>query len=173
MRAAPSLALVGALLLAGCGDSSEPAPETAEAAAPAAGPAPQVADFAALASKDCAEVAQFYFEALSGKEYAKAALVWSHPAVTADRLQAAWESYKDPRIEWNDPVVEGAAGSLYCNVTGKLTDAADPSTPELEGVVLLRRANDVPGATEEELRWTVRSSTFIEPMSRSDDRMGT
>ena len=162
-----SLALAGVFILAGC-DDAEPAPAPSEAVAPAP---LQVSDFPVLASKECVEVAQFYFEALSGHEYAKAALVWGHPAVNGDRLKAVWDTYKDPRIEWNEPFVEGAAGSLYCNVSGKLTDGADPAKPMLEGTVLLRRANDVPGATADELRWTIRSSTFIEPMERSDERL--
>ena len=51
-------------------------------------------------------------------------------------------------------------------VTGTLADLANPAQPRQRGVLVLRRANDVPGATPEQLRWTIRSSTFIEEMER-------
>ena len=70
-------------------------------------------------------------------------------------------------FNWTEPLVEGAAGSLYCTIVGKLTDAADPAKPLLEGTLLLRRANEVPGATAEQLRWTLQSSTFVEKLERS------
>ena len=167
-----SLPLAVALLAAGCGANDEPAVETQETAAPALGTGearlpPQAADFPALASKDCAEVVQFYLEALGGREYAQAALVWDDPVIDAARLEAVFGAYREPQIEWTEPFVEGAAGSLYCTVSGKLTDARDPAKPLREGTLLLRRANDVPGATPEQLRWTLVSSTFVEKLERS------
>ena len=77
-------ALLPALLLAACGGDPEPAPdptETPATAFPAGKLPPQVADFPVLASKDCVEVAEFYFEALSSREYAQAALAWDDPVL--------------------------------------------------------------------------------------------
>lgn len=163
-RAAVALAL----LLAGCGGGEPAAPEADETAALSGpGGAPQFADFPALASKDCVEVVQFYLEAIGGREWAKAALVWDDPVIDAARLEAVFAGYKVPQVEWTEPFVEGAAGSLHCAVTGKLTDAEDTSKVLQEGTLLLRRANDVPGATPEQLRWTLRSSTFVESLERS------
>jgi hypothetical protein len=159
--AAPVLA--AALLLLGCSAGDQPAPAPEASATP-----PQVADFAALASKDCSEVVQFYLEALGGREWARAALVWGDPAIGAARLEAVFAGYKEMQVEWTEPFVEGAAGSLYCTVAGKLSDARDPATPVREGTLLLRRVNDVPGATPEQLRWTLRSSTFVEPLAPPD-----
>jgi len=165
-------ALALALLAAGCGANDGPAPEAQQTATPSLGTSepelpPQVADFPALASKDCVDVAQFYFEALGGGEYAQAALVWDDPVIDGARLQAVFGAYKEPQIEWTEPFVEGAAGSAYCTVSGKLTDAQDPAKPLREGTLLLRRVNDVPGATPDQLRWTLRSSTFVEKLERS------
>ena len=165
-----SLALAAALLVAGCDGRDEPAPEASEARAldPAgARLPPQAADFPALASKDCAEVVEFYLEAIGGHDYAKAALVWDDPVIDAARLEAVFGGYKELQLEWPEPFVEGAAGSLYCTVSGKLTDAQDPAKPLIEGTLLLRRVNDVPGATADQLRWTLRSSTFVEKLERS------
>lgn len=165
-----ALAFALAALLGGCGASEEPAPQPDQA--PALGSAaarlpPQAADFPALASKDCAEVVQFYLEAIGGREWAQAALVWDDPVVDAARLEAVFAGYQVPQVEWTEPFVEGAAGSLYCTVSGRLTDAEDPAKPPREGTLLLRRANEVPGATPDQLRWTLQSSTFVERLERS------
>ncbi|HEU4651824.1 MAG TPA: hypothetical protein VFS49_10455 [Croceibacterium sp.] len=167
-HAAPALAAIW--LLAGCEAGEAPAPaESAAAPAAAAAPAPpKVADFPALASKDCGEVVEFYLEALGGRAWARAALVWNDPAIDAGRLERLFGGYKELQLAWTDPFVEGAAGSAYCTVSGTLTDARDPARPAIEGTLLLKRVNDVPGATADQLRWTLRSSTFVEPLERSD-----
>lgn len=163
-------ALPLALLLAACGGDPEPAPEPSETAAPTL-PAgqlpPQVSDFPALSSTDCAKVARFYLEALRNREYSQAALVWDDPVIDEARLEAVFGGYRQAQVEAGQPSVEGAAGSLYCTVTGTLTDAADPAKSSLDGTLVLRRANDVPGATPDRLRWTLQSSTFVEKLGRS------
>ncbi len=179
MRAA--LPIATAVLLTGCGSQDEAAPAPVEtAAAPTSAPAgtgatlapaplpPQVADFPVLASKKCDEVVEFYLEALSGREWAQAALVWNDPVIDGARLEAVFGGYKDLQLAWNEPFVEGAAGSAYCTVSGKLTDAKDAAKAPVEGTLLLKRVNDVPGATPDQLRWTLRSSTFVERLERSD-----
>jgi len=169
MRAALGPAL---LLLAGCGAADKAAPAPSESPTdrtPAPAPsAARAVDYPELANRDCGEVVQFYLEALGGREWARAALVWNDPAVDAARLEGVFGGYQKLQVEWPDPVVEGAAGSLYCTVSGQLTDARDPAKPLIEGTLLLRRVNDVPGATPDQLRWTLRSSTFVEPLARSD-----
>ena len=165
--------LVGLLSLAGCGSASDQAgerdrmnlPGTAELEPP---PAPSPQQAAQLGSRDCAEVVELYLEALGGRDYALAARVWDDPAVDAARLESVFGGYNELQVEWTDPFIEGAAGSLYCTVAGKLTDAQDRTTPPIEGTLLLRRVNDVPGATPEQLRWTLRSSTFVEHIERPD-----
>ena len=165
-----ALSFAAVVLLAGCGADEQPAPEPGEAGAtlPPGPLPPQVADFPALASKDCGEVVEVYLEALGGREWAKAALVWHDPVVDGARLEAVFGGYKELQLAWTEPSVEGAAGSLYCTVVGKLTDAQDPAKPPVEGTLELKRVNDVPGATPDQLRWTLRSSTFVEQLERSD-----
>jgi hypothetical protein len=128
---------------------------------------PQVQDFPALSSRDCGEVAQFYFTALEEGEFDHAALVWDDPVIDGARLRTLFSGHQRPSVAADTPVEEGAAGSLYCTVTGTLSDAADPAKTAQEGELQLRRVNDVPGATPDQLRWTIRSSTFVEPMERS------
>lgn len=166
------LSFVAVLLLVGCGGQEPPAPQESEPTAPALGVGqqklpPQVTDFPVLSSTDCAEVVEFYLAAISGDEYAQAALVWDDPVVDGARLEAVFGAYGEAEFETNAPSLEGAAGSLYCTIEGTLTDAADSAKPPSEGMIVLRRANDVPGATPEQLRWTVQSSTFVENLERS------
>ena len=160
--------LAAALLLASCG-GEEPAPEASELPALGEGAKlpPQAADFPELESEDCAEVVEFYLEAISSREYPPAALVWDDPVIDAARLEAVFGTYKEAQVEWTEPFVEGAAGSLHCTISGKLTDARDPAKLLREGTLLLRRSNDVPGATPDQLRWTLQSSTFVENLARS------
>lgn len=158
-------------LLAACGGQSQQAEEPAEPAGAVLGQRPnlppQVNDFPALASTDCADVAAFYFDALSNREYRRAALVWDDPVIDGARLEAVFREYAQARIEQDEPSIEGAAGSLYCTIQGQLTDAGDADKPAVQGTLVLRRINDVPGATPEQLRWTLQSSTFVENLERS------
>jgi len=101
------------------------------------------------------------------RDFARAALVWDDPVIDAARLEALFAGYTRPRVSIGDVTEEGAAGSLYCTVAGVLTDATDTATAPVEGTLQLRRVNDVPGATPDQLRWTIRQSTFVEPMERS------
>jgi hypothetical protein len=174
------LALIALLALAGCGSSeqtpapqaSEPAPLAAASPTPAApptlAPIPQpTQDLAVLESRDCRTVAQAYADALARGDFAFAARVWDDPVIDEARLKALFAGYKQPTIALAGIQQEGAAGSLYCTVSGKLTDAGDPAKPAQDGEIVLRRVNDVPGATPAQLRWTIRSSTFVEKMQRT------
>lgn len=168
-----ALPFAAALLLAGCGGQEQPAPQESEPTAAPLGVGqpklpPQVADFPVLSSTDCAEVVEFYLAAISEGEYDQAALAWDDPVVDDARLEAVFGAYGEAEFETNEPSLEGAAGSLYCTVEGTLTDAADPAKPRSEGTIVLRRVNDVPGATPDQLRWTVQSSTFVENLERSN-----
>jgi len=181
MRRAALLALVA---LAGCGSPEQPAaPQPSEAAAPApqaapAAPSPAPAptltpvpqptrDLAVLESRDCRTVVQAYLDALARGDFAFAARVWDDPVVDDARLRALFTGYKAPTIAISGIEQEGAAGSLYCTVSGTLTDAGGPARAAQKGEIVLKRVNDVPGATERQLRWTIRSSTFVEKMERT------
>ena len=178
---------VALVALAGC-HSGSPAPAPTGAIAPAdqgaspassasqpsssAGPAPTstpqaMQDLAVLDSRDCRTVAQAYAGAIARNDFDFAARVWNDPVIDAARLKARFAGFAVPQIKIKKVEEEGAAGSLYCTVTGVLTDTADPNQKTRSGEIILKRVNDVPGATPDQLRWTIRSSTFIEKMERS------
>ena len=185
--------LLGLVLLASCGAPDRaPVPQASETAAPAA-PAPAAtmaapvpassmtsaptptptsapppkADASALDSRDCRTVAQAYFDALARGDYTLAARVWADPAIGEATLKAIFAGYKQPIVAIANLEQEGAAGSSYCTVTGTLTDAGHPAKAAQKGQIVLKRVNDVPGATPEQLRWTIRSSTFGEKSGRA------
>ena len=169
------MGLALSLMLAACGspDTDESAVAVAdegsadETPLPPEPVGPSAEQLAQLESRDCREVAQAYSDALARRAFAFAARFWDDPVIDDARLEALFDGYASPAIEIADIRQEGAAGSLYCTVTGALSDASDPARPPRQGEIVLRRANDVPGATPGQLRWTIRSSTFVEPMERS------
>lgn len=178
------VALLAGLGLAACGSPQPaPQPEASEAALPSAAPAtnptapptppvlaplPQpTADLAVLENRDCRTVAQAYADALARGDFDFAARVWSDPVIDDARLRAVLHGYRQPTIAISGIQEEGAAGSLYCTVSGTLTDAGDKAKPARKGEIVLKRVNDVPGATAEQLRWTIRSSTFVEKLGRT------
>lgn len=179
MRRVALLALAG---LAGCGSPMQaPAPQASEGAAatapapvaspiasPTLTPLPQPGrNLAVLDSRDCRTVAQAYVDALARRDFAFAARVWDDPVVDDARLKALFDGYKQPTIAILGIEQEGAAGSLYCTVSGTLSDAGVAAKPPSKGEIVLKRVNDVPGATPAQLRWTIRSSTFVEEMQRT------
>jgi hypothetical protein len=183
MRGAALLALVA---LGACSSSEQPAapqpsetpaPVAASATAPTAAsaaaapnptPAPQpVADPAVLDSRDCRTVAQAYLDALARGDFAFAAQVWDDPVIDEARLRALFTAYRQPTIAFAGVEQVGAAGSLYCTVSGTLTDAGQPAKAAQKGEIVFKRVNDVPGASARQLRWTIRSSTFVEKMERT------
>ncbi len=182
MRA--GLLLAGCILVASCGSEAPPPEQTSDfspdpLADPLAAPARlplQASAFPALQSEDCAMVTSFYREAIEARDFPRAALVWDDPVVDGARLEALFSGYRQPRLILGEPL-EGAgpAGALTCTFTGGLTDAADPARPPRQGTLTLRRPADLPadlppdlpGATPDQLRWTVQSSTFVEPMERA------
>lgn len=145
-----------------------PAPVAGDTPLPVVEPgAPNVTDFADYSSKDCATVVRRYTDSLRAGAFDVAALAWADPTIDAARLKEQYAGYRVPAIAAQAPEVEGAAGSLYCTVKGTLTDAGDAEKKATTGELQLRRVNDVDGATPAQLRWTIRSSTFITPLERS------
>lgn len=184
-----SIVVVMLVALTGCGSGSKapkpaatpstaaptmsPSPVTSASLAPAAAAPTSMPvaearhDLAALDSRDCRTVAQAYIAAIAHNDFASAARVWNDPAINAARLKSVFTNYAIPQIGISKVEEEGAAGSSYCTVTGKLSDVADPNEPPASGEIVLKRVNDVPGATPDQLRWTIRSSTFIQKLQRS------
>ena len=176
--AAVPLAMLMLLIIAGCSDNrrsatkkeTEPVslpakPVEATVPTPSARltPAPVVLDILnpdLLESRDCITVLSFYADALNFRMYGEAARVWGKDwGVTAASLEMRYSADQPLSLEIGKASVEGGAGSLYCEVAAVLMANGRQSR---SGKITLRRVNDVPGATADQLRWHIIESTFAE-----------
>ena len=163
--------------LAGCdrhsGNGPSPAVETAPTKAAAASPQPNSQastqpppvplvklDTEMLSSRSCAEVINFYASALHARLFGAAAQAWRPEAgVTGSHLEAAYGKARNGWLQVDSTRIEGAAGSAYCVAEVTLLRNGEPAG---EGMLTLRRANEVPGASAEQSRWRIVESTFGE-----------
>lgn len=177
------LALLSLFVMTGCGDSGVGAPQkkTDTASMPSEAtdiPAPEKSISSAptsislttldpelLESRDCKTVLRFYADALQAGLYGEAARVWGKDwGVSAATLEKRYSAEQLVSLELGEISVEGGAGSLYCEVAAVLkTNGNQPRA----GKITLRRVNDVPGATADQLRWHITDSTFAKPDNRS------
>jgi hypothetical protein len=181
-RALPVAALAALSLgLAACERKApEVAPTEAAPAFPASAPPPEIApapvhsapsapatprdsepslDAGALNERrDPDRLLRYYAAALAARDWAAAAKAWGPDSgVTAATLKAAYDRPEAPRLELGKGEVEGAAGSLYYEAP--VSQRFGGATPE-RGNLILRRANDVPGASAEQERWRIERSTI-------------
>jgi hypothetical protein len=116
-------------------------------------------DTAALSDRRSPDrLLRYYADALAARDWAAAAKAWGKTSgVTATTLKASYDRAEAPVLTVGKGEQNGAAGSLYYEapVTLRFGSAA----PE-RGTLVLRRVNDVDGATAEQLRWHIERSTI-------------
>lgn len=162
--------------LVSCGTPPDTADDDGEADAVAASvpatatdapPAPSISgaaihdlDFAALQDReDPDRLLRFYANAIQAGRWDAAAAAWSKDSeVTPETLRMRYGIAKT-RLAIGKGDVEGAAGTLYYEAP-ITAQGADGESAE-RGTIVLRRANDVPGASEEQLNWRIDRSTLI------------
>lgn len=76
--------------------------------------------------------------------------------MSAAEFSAQWSKLSAPVVQIGTGQQEGAAGSLYTTAPVTITDGKRT----IRGEITLRRANDVPGATAEQLRWHIEATTL-------------
>ncbi|MFC0684896.1 hypothetical protein [Novosphingobium clariflavum] len=170
-----------ALLLAGCSKEPDAQPsgaasmeaseaaaltddapsDSASAAADADADAVAKLDLEALNERrDPERLLRFYTNALRVGDWADAARAWTLDAqMTPEKLAKEFGGDAGPKIAVGKGDMEGAAGSLYYEAP-LVIDFADGRASR-RGTIVLRRVNDVPGASAEQLTWRIeRSSTL-------------
>lgn len=172
------LGLLSLVVMVGCSDigvggaqkktdTASPSANSTDKPVPVASTSPTLTPIALttldpelLESRDCKTVLSFYADALHAELYEQAARVWGKDwAVSAATLKKRYSAEQPVSFELGQISVEGGAGSLYCEVAAVLrTNRRQPQT----GKITLRRVNDVPGATADQLRWHITDSTFAE-----------
>ncbi|MEP7223171.1 MAG: hypothetical protein ABI673_10965 [Novosphingobium sp.] len=167
MRGLARFAAVLALVtgLAACDAQPTPQPsQSTIARIPEPEPKPSatrlVLDYAALDQHDPDRVLAFYSSALATADWLGAARVWGEGAgVDAKALERRYGQVESPTLLFGKGEAEGAAGSLYYEVTATLTDGSGAVLGK--GTVTLRRVNGVPGATPSALRWHFAAGTPV------------
>lgn len=144
--------LLALTALSGC-DGKAPQPEAATTAAPAVVLAPS-------ASRDPGEVLIGWAKAVSLRDWASARAYWGDKGAASGLSEQAfsqvWSVIKNPDVSLGTGALEGAAGSSFYTAPVIIADGQR----RIAGHVVLRRVNDVPGATPEQLRWHIESSTL-------------
>jgi hypothetical protein len=99
-----------------------------------------------------------YYELLKAGKFNDASKLWTPP--DAGALKAAEQSvadYEGREVDIGEPGrIEGAAGSLYISIPVQIrAHRKSGEQVQLSGTATLRRVNDVPGATAEQLSWRI------------------
>ena len=104
---------------------------------------------------------RFYTNAIRVGDWNAAARAWSLDAqMTPQKLESEFGGDAGPKITIGKGDMAGAAGSLYYEAP-LVVDFADGRESK-RGTIVLRRVNDVPGASEEQLNWRIeRTSTLV------------
>ncbi len=158
--------------LAGCGHQAA-APEgptaaqsqTPPAPAPSADPVltpPEAAAKPGLpsASRDPDVVLHAWADAVEARDWAAVRAFWGDHGARSGLSEAAfaahWSGLRHPKVSLAKGESEGAAGSLYYTAPVRIIDGARV----ISGEVVIRRVNDVDGASAEQLRWHIESTTL-------------
>jgi hypothetical protein len=119
------------------------------------------APFTPESAQGAASVVQTYFALIGGKRYAEAWRLWSDGGKASGRDESAFAAEMARYPQYDAQIgapgsIEGAAGSLYVEAPVVLY-GRNPDGTELhrKGKAVLRRVNDVPGATAEQRRWRI------------------
>ncbi|PZO90264.1 MAG: hypothetical protein DI623_07335 [Sphingomonas sanxanigenens] len=126
-----------------------------------AGCGPAAASIAAAS-----DVIQLYYRALAARDYGTAYAQWSNGGAASgksyDAFAKGFAETRTTSVTLGQPgAAEGAAGSSF--VTIPVTVAAtlgDGERQRFAGSYTLRRVNDVPGATPDQLRWRIQSASL-------------
>lgn len=111
-------------------------------------------------------VVERYYAAIDRKQYRVAYRLWAGDGQASGRSYAAFARRfartAHTRVVTGRPTDgEGAAGSLYLTVPVTVTATLKDGTPQrFGGRYVLRRVNDVDGATAAQLRWHLASATL-------------
>jgi len=145
------LALLLAALLSGCSPGSgarTPPPSETRISLPDT-----------TAPSDPADAVRKYYAFLEARDYRHAYAMWGEGGLaskqTYDEFVEGFEHTAHTKVTVTGPVsIEGAAGSSYAEVRVRVdATTTDGTAQQFQGAYVVRRANDVPGATAAQLRW--------------------
>ena len=83
--------------------------------------------------------------------------------MTLAQYRSFWGRFESLTVAAPTGRMEGATGTSYYTAPARVTARTrDGAATVLEGDVVLSRVNDVPGATAEQLSWTIRSADLTQ-----------
>ena len=180
----PAAALVAAvMMLASCRQQAQQAPTNAAVLAPLATRAPVPAKPLAPAIRTSTGTAveekgpegaqavlRAWGKALEARDYDAAYALWGADAHARSGMDTTehrqwWARFKTINLAAREGQMEGAAGSSFYTAPVAIVGKLRNGTPyRLEGTVTLRRVNDVPGASADQLRWHIEK-VDLKPVS--------
>lgn len=140
--------------------TSTPSPTPTSATPTSAATTPGTAlDLGALLERDNPiRVLDYYAAALAAGEWSSAARAWGEETgMTAEKLKAEFGGKGLVALGIVEGQADAAAGSLFYQAPVILRFGDGEERP---GIIILRRVNNVDGATAEQLRWHIAGSSF-------------
>ncbi len=111
-------------------------------------------------SRDPAVVLGAWASAVEACDWAAVRGFWGDhgtaSGLSQEAFSAKWSTLLKPKVTAGKGESEGAAGSIYYTAPVTITDGARI----ISGEIVFRRVNDVEGASPEQLRWHIESSTL-------------
>lgn len=142
------------LALAACHDPAPaPAPEATVSPVP-----PPPAPARPPSSRDPDVVLRAWSDAIEARDWTTVRAFWgdqgARSGLSETDFAKRWAGLHYPKVAPGKGTSEGAAGSLYYTAPVTITDGQRL----IKGEVVLRRVNDIEGATPEQLRWHIESA---------------
>lgn len=147
------------------------APKTATATDPNVPPPPHLdPDAPPLAGEEtpagAARRALEYCDALATRRFRDAYALWADDGrasgLTLAEFTAQFANARISDCQLSEPTeIQGGAGSLYIEIPAVIRGTTTAGRPlRLEGPILLRRVNDIPGSTAKQRRWHIARAEF-------------
>lgn len=177
-----AIALALALHLAGCDRSHPPGqPETAPTESASAAPLPPAPEDAVPVptmppgkiagelpgptDRDPTHAVAYWRAAMEARDWTSARSVFGDfgaaSGQSVEEFAGAWSKYRIVDVTVGTGEQDAGAGSSYYEVPVTITGLTQDNHPyHLAGRLMLRRVNDVDGATSEQLRWHIERSTL-------------
>lgn len=142
-------------------ETPEPVPSATGTGAVSAAVA-DVLDVTALAERNDPErLLRYYTNALRLGDWQAAARAWSLDAeMTPEKLESEFGGVAGPKVAVGKGDTASAAGTQFYEAP-VVIDFAD-GRPSRRGTIVMRRVDDVPGATEGQLNWRIERSSTVQ-----------
>ncbi|MGJ0238809.1 hypothetical protein ACQEPB_09865 [Novosphingobium fluoreni] len=139
-----------------------PTPPASDISAPPPAPPPPVSSVTPEAMKGvkgARAVLLTWARALENRQFGTAWDQFGSPPASRAAFTKWWQRYRTISVSVPTGEMEGAAGSSYYTAPAIVTGETIEGKPfKLQGGVILRRVNDVDGATPAQLRWHIESA---------------